>query len=363
MAINLLELLSKAASPEVVQSISKLVGESSVNVQSGFGTLLPVLLGGLASKVASPGGAGSLLTTLATANIDAALPTSLGSGAGSGSLAGLGSSLLGGLFGADKAGALGAALSTVTGMRSANAANFISLVVPMAFGVLKKFVADKGLDAGGLVTTMAAQKDFLADKLDPRLTSALGLGSPAALLGSLGGLGAGAANVVRPVGQAAAAATAVAGSAMQRMWPWIAGAVVLIAALLLLSRCNTAPVVPAATVAAPVAAVPAMQLPAKVYFETGSAALGADGNATIKAAAGLLAAKSGLKVDITGYTDKTGDSAANETLAKSRALAVKAALEAAGVATDRVATKPPVFVEVGPGGATPEGRRVDIVAQ
>ncbi len=95
----------------------------------------------------------------------------------------------------------------------------------------------------------------------------------------------------------------------------------------------------------------------------GSATIGTEGDAAVKAASTLLAPKSAMKVDVTGYTDKTGDTTSNEALAKSRALAGKSALEAAVVSPDRVNTKPPVFVEVGPGGPTQEGRRVDIVAQ
>ena len=70
--------------------------------------------------------------------------------------------------------------------------------------------------------------------------------------------------------------------------------------------------------------------PAKVYFDTGSATFGADGTKTIAAVAEAIK-KDGLKVALTGYTDKTGDTAKNEELAKSRALAVRDALKDAGV--------------------------------
>jgi outer membrane protein OmpA-like peptidoglycan-associated protein len=106
----------------------------------------------------------------------------------------------------------------------------------------------------------------------------------------------------------------------------------------------------------------ALSLPAKVYFETGSVALGADGSKIIGAAADMIK-NDGLKVAVTGYTDKTGDVAKNEELAKSRAAAVRDALKAAGVAETSVEMKPPMFVEIGAGGSDAEARRVEINKQ
>ena len=109
-------------------------------------------------------------------------------------------------------------------------------------------------------------------------------------------------------------------------------------------------------------AVATVSLPAKVYFETGSAGIGADGSKIIGAAADMIK-KDGLKVAVTGYTDKTGDLATNEALAKSRSSAVRDALTAAGVAVASIEMKPPMFVEVGAAGGDAEARRVEINKQ
>jgi outer membrane protein OmpA-like peptidoglycan-associated protein len=103
-------------------------------------------------------------------------------------------------------------------------------------------------------------------------------------------------------------------------------------------------------------------LPAKVYFDVGSPAVGADSTKTINAAADLIK-KDNLKVTLTGYTDKTGDVAKNEELAKNRAAAVRDALKAAGVPETSVDMKPPMFVETGAGGSDAEARRVEISKQ
>lgn len=124
----------------------------------------------------------------------------------------------------------------------------------------------------------------------------------------------------------------------------------------------TAPAATAPAVTAPASAVVAAALPAKVYFDVGSAAVGTAASTTITQAATAIKAGN-IPVTITGYTDKTGDVAKNEELAKNRAIAVRDALKAAGVAEASMAMKPPLFVEAGPGGNDAEARRVEINKQ
>jgi len=102
--------------------------------------------------------------------------------------------------------------------------------------------------------------------------------------------------------------------------------------------------------------------PAKVYFDSGSAAVGSDSNKVIVAAADEIK-KDNLKVAVTGYTDKTGDTAKNEELAKNRAMAVHDALTAAGVAETNIEMKPPLSVETGASTSSAEARRVEINKQ
>jgi K(+)-stimulated pyrophosphate-energized sodium pump len=124
-----------------------------------------------------------------------------------------------------------------------------------------------------------------------------------------------------------------------------------------------APVMPAAA-AAPAAAQAAATVawPAKIYFETGKSDISAAGAATVKAVSVALAGNPTQRLGITGYTDKTGNADANAELAKQRAVGIRDALKAAGVAEDRISMQPPVFVEAGKDGADAEGRRVEIKA-
>jgi len=117
-----------------------------------------------------------------------------------------------------------------------------------------------------------------------------------------------------------------------------------------------APVAAAAALATVVDA--GVALPAKLYFANGKKDLPSDAKESIKAALAFLKRKSGTKLDITGYTDKTGDRVANLELAKERAIAVRAALEAAGVKRDQINMMPPA--EITGVGDNKEARRVEI---
>ena len=110
---------------------------------------------------------------------------------------------------------------------------------------------------------------------------------------------------------------------------------------------------------APVLAADPPGLPARLHFDTGKKDLSADDQKLVAAVVAAMKADAALKVDVTGYTDKQGDTAANEALAKDRAVAVRDALAAAGIAADRVNLVKPGFVETGAAN-DPEARRVEI---
>jgi outer membrane protein OmpA-like peptidoglycan-associated protein len=378
MAANLLVLAQQALGGDFAKLAGQFLGESQGSTQSALTSLLPAVLGGIAQKGATPDGAAGLLSLINGANLDV---KSLGNLAGlfGGGESGVNallkagtSSLVPALFG-DKSGALVNALSSGSGIKTSSATNLLAMVVPLLLTFLKKFIGEKGLTASSLASLLGEQAPNLQGALDSRLTGALGFASPAAFIGGITGpaadaarrAGAAVAGGAGAAASAAAAATTATKSGFMRWLPWLIGAAVLLFLWNLFSGKSTPPApapVPQAAAPASVPApapVAAAGFPAKVYFDTGSAAVGADGGKTITAAAEAI--KNGnLKVALTGYTDKTGDVAKNEELAKSRAVAVRDALKAAGVAESSIEMKAPMFVEVGAGGSDAEARRVEI---
>jgi len=97
----------------------------------------------------------------------------------------------------------------------------------------------------------------------------------------------------------------------------------------------------------------------KFYFASGKADLATGAEAALADVAKGVAA--GKKAVVSGFTDSTGDAAKNEELAKQRAMAVSAALKAAGIADDKVELKKPELL-TGSGGNA-EARRVEVALQ
>lgn len=383
MNVNLLSLLQQSLGGDFPNLAGQFLGESQGATQSALGSLLPAVIGGIARKGATPQGATGLMSLINGASLDAGALGNLaglfsGGGTGVNALRETGAAtLVPALFG-DKAGALISALSSSSGIKPASANNLVALIVPLALTFLKKFISDKALSANALSSLLSGQGAHLQGALDSRMSSALGFASPAAFLGGLGGQ---AADSARRAGAAvaggAAAATTATKSGLMRWLPWLAGAAALLFIWNLMSgKPSTAPApapaaavtAPAPTAAAPTAATPAAPastdaaLPARVFFDVGSAAIGGEGSSTIRAAADTIR-KDGSKVTLTGYTDRTGDAAANEALARQRASAVRDALAAAGVAGESIEMKPPMFVERGDAGGDAEARRVEITRQ
>lgn len=118
--------------------------------------------------------------------------------------------------------------------------------------------------------------------------------------------------------------------------------------------------------AAPMAAgqaeiAPVGEALAKVYFGVGKAELDEADKGIVGKTLEALGANANAIVLLSGFHDPSGDAARNAELAKQRAMAVRDALVAGGVAADRVKFRKPEST-VGTG-SPEEGRRVEIRVQ
>ena len=87
----------------------------------------------------------------------------------------------------------------------------------------------------------------------------------------------------------------------------------------------------------------------KVLFESGKADPPAASADDFKKIAEFMAANPAAKMQLSGFVDSTGSADANKELAKKRALAVRDALKALGVAEDRIVTQKPEDITAGAG--------------
>lgn len=143
---------------------------------------------------------------------------------------------------------------------------------------------------------------------------------------------------------------------------WILGIAVALSITVALSSGIVATMQPSARPAAGTPTAPAVAAIAvtvvRIHFASGATALPADADATLKPVADTAKARAASKLVVSGYHDTTGDPERNAELAKQRAFAVRDALVAAGVATERIELRKPQ-VTAG-GGDDREARRVEV---
>ena len=99
----------------------------------------------------------------------------------------------------------------------------------------------------------------------------------------------------------------------------------------------------------------------KIHFDVGQTALSAAAPAQIATVVTALAAAPQASALLSGFHDETGGAAVNAEVAKNRALSVRQALIAAGVAAERVLMRRPAVTLGGADAA--EARRVEVRVQ
>jgi ammonium transporter, Amt family len=108
----------------------------------------------------------------------------------------------------------------------------------------------------------------------------------------------------------------------------------------------------------PVAGAAKDALPATVNFDIGKAEPASGSSAALKAVADFLKANPNAKVQVSGFTDKSGDPEKNKELSKVRAFAVRDALKAAGAGEAQIVlVRPDMVITVG---SPDEARRVEL---
>jgi photosynthetic reaction center cytochrome c subunit len=122
------------------------------------------------------------------------------------------------------------------------------------------------------------------------------------------------------------------------------------------------PVSAPAAPAAPAASAAGLG-PATVFFAVGSSTVESEGGKVLADLAATLKARPDTTVSISGFHSAAGDLAKNQELAKNRAIAVRDALVAAGIAQDRLVLDKPLQTEANISGEDPRSRRVDVAVR
>lgn len=360
---GILDSLMGMLGPQVVGPVASQLGESTETVQRGLQTGSAAMLAGLAAKVGQPGFLSQIFSLITNpANSSGALssitsnPASLLSGGTSSPLGSLGGQFLSNIFGSNMS-SVTDAIGRSTGLASGKVGSLLSMAAPLVLGVLGQNVRQNGLSAGDLGNTLKAEASSFQRFL------------PAGLGSLLGGASA----------MAAAAPAKVAAAGNRWLWPLVLLALLVIAALWYFNRAKT----PETVATPPPTTAPAPALPAgfftlklpdgvelnvpqtgienklatfiadssksvdkttwfdfdRLTFDTGKDTLQASSQEQLNNVAAILKAYPNVHVRIGGYTDNTGNAAANLKLSDDRAKNVMAALVAAGIDQSRLDAK------------------------
>ena len=332
MSQTILSTMSSLANDSLITKASAAFGEPA----SGVGTALrmagPALLAGIMKKGASPGGIADLFATITGPGIDENIltkaPNLLGNSTRLNQTMSAGESMLSGIFG-NRVDGIGTALSQVAGVKPGSALKMLAFAAPILGGVMKSFVAKRGLGAAGLASALAQERDSIVGAgLDPRLTAAMGIDDLKQTVDSFSSAAGQQAD------RAASAATDFAQQTYSHArplvrrtswWPWAVGAAAAAVGLLLL-----------ANVFSPRTERPEA-LAINVYFDRDQATIDNDDHRAIAAAAASAQA-SGDAVTVTPVA-ATNDANAQQ-LATERAATIRDALVSEGVPNDKILLRP-----------------------
>jgi OmpA-OmpF porin, OOP family len=383
MANSMMDSILGMVTPEMKQALASRLGESATGVQTGLGTATATTLSGLADKAGDSGFLGQITGLLGGGggqSILASLPSIAASGP-SGAVGDLINRFLPMVFGTQQ-GQVASAISQYAGLSSASGLGLLKMAAPLVLGYFAKLHSAGSLTAGSLANALRTEV--------PNLRSYL----PATLL-------PGATDVVSPTAARAAFAAPAVAAARTTTPRWLIPAVIAAALLLglLAIRSVMSPSVPvrtAATVtneAAGTAAdavsgaantgraawaalgdmmkvklpdgselnVPSHGVEARLVsflndsstpvsenswfdfdrllFNTGQATLQPASQEQLSNIAAILKAYPQVQIRIGGYTDNTGDAAANLQLSQQRADNVMGALTRLGVDPSRMSAK------------------------
>jgi hypothetical protein len=164
--MNIVSLAMNMLTPAIIGRIATALGINPTIAQLAITAIIPALFGGIAGKAAQPSGLGVLTGLLGQQS-----PSMLGSlgdmigGSGQANMISGGTSALNALFGNSTTGALAGAVGKFAGLPEAASSNLLGMLAPVALGTLAQQQKSSGLDASGLASLLAGQKDNIAAAL------------------------------------------------------------------------------------------------------------------------------------------------------------------------------------------------------
>lgn len=363
---SILESLRGILGPQVVNGVSSQLNEPTNVVQRGLEEGSAALLAGIGSKADQPGFMQQIFSFIKNPANDLAFAGVPAAGAAAG---GLGSQFLSTVFGSNQ-GAVADGIAHETGLSAGKATALLSMAAPLVLGMLGRQVQATGMNASELGQSLKSEMSSLTSFLPAGLRSFMGR-APA-------------------VTSMPAAVAAEVPRARRWLWPILGLIALVVLALWLFLRTPT-PSVPSIDLSG-LGSFFSTKLPDgttlnipqngienklitflndssrpvdtttwfnfdRLLFDTNSATLQPASQEQLNNIVAIMKAYPNMNAKIGGYTDNTGDPAANQALSENRAKNVMDAIVAGGIDPSRLQSQG--YGDQYPVGdnSTPEGRQ------
>src|SRR5215469_11185253 len=350
MAGNLLDVIGGYLTPSVVSRMAGIVGESPEVTQKAVNIAIPTLAGAACNQASTPNGAAHLLNMLTQSNLDSGIVSNftdhLAGGATTQYLMTAGENLLHGLLG-NNASKVSSLIGNASGMSAAGSSTLLSLIAPLFFATLGREVSDRGLSASGLSSLLSSHRDTIQKMAPASLASALGVSSMENLCGA-------PAPVEAPM--------AYREPSRSNKWIWALPLIALLALIPRIRSCARTPTATLTNIKLPCGTVLKVprgsfndslatfmlsgsdsELPKDIVFDhlnfdSSTTRLTPESDPTVANLTSIMKCYPAMRVRLDGFTDNTGDSAANKQLSLDRANAIQALLIQGGIDPARIST-------------------------
>lgn len=355
MAGSIIDSVMSLLGPQVTGPLAAQMSESTDTVQRGLQGGAAAMLSGLAAKADEPGFLSQIFGMITNPAVTGLASNPSSALSGGSALTELGGKFLSTVFGS-RMGAVTDAVSQFSGLGAGKASTLLTMAAPLVLGGLSKYVRDNNVTPASLGSELKSESSGLQRFLP-----------------------AGFRNIFAGVPSAVAAVPARAAATTNKwLWPVVLIAALLLAGLWFFNR-SKAPVREAGNAMGNAASSAAsalgdffktklpngveLNIPQfgienkllsfiqdtskpvddttwfnfdRLLFDTGKATLQPQSDEQLNNIAEILKAYPNVHVKIGGYTDNTGDPAANQTLSEARAKNVMDALVAKGVDASRL---------------------------
>lgn len=216
MAINLLDMLKENISGDMISQASKFLGENESGVKSAMSDIMPSVLGSMINFGGTDAGAGKMMNMLKDGNHDGSVLDNLsglfGGGQTTSGLVNTGSSLLKGMMGQSMLGSVVDMVSSRSGVSKSSSSSLMSMIAPIAMGMVGRYAKNKALDAVGLGSFLRGQQSNVMGALPSAISGLMGGNNPVKNVANnvretASNATRGAANTASNVGRSAANAT------------------------------------------------------------------------------------------------------------------------------------------------------------